>query len=507
MSDYAPLRDAFNEMNKLLIDKQQWDGKHELDKEEMGLKRMQVESQLQDAKLQRSKLEKESMMAQDAMSPTDANIYDWVPHDSYTDKAMFENSTSGQKFAELLGGSSVDRATGRVYDANGNTVRMQKALLAQRAAAAYGVVAGSLDPEEHANMKVNQISSEINSIESQLSGIPLADIGARVELKTRLADLKNQHKAAVGALEPEQLAPLYRQRTNMIDRLKLNVAAAGSDPHMLSALQDSSSKAMAAWQVMETKVIQKQENERNRELKREEAAQRSADRRQTSEDTLEAARIRAAGGPSEKSQQHLAVLRNDAGLEVASDLVNVPKVAGKSYTPESATDGKLKGYVWHAQSQDIDAKMKENKVDWGVAKSSLESYLKSENIMGQQGLAPADQARLIGAQLNFKSGTGNPMKDAARTWQGTLTAEEAFTREVDLVAAQIARAQGVPKLSAAEWNKISTKLAREKGGFFEDFMYVPQFEHRESLYRNLNKNNMRPQAGGTSFVPDNIEQY
>jgi len=326
-------------------------------------------------------------------------------------------------------------------------------------------------------------------------------------LKTKLADLKHQHKTAIGALEPEQLAPLYRQRANMIDRLKLNVAAAGSDPHMLSALQDSSAKAMTSWQLVETKLIQKQENEKNRELKREEAAQRSADRTSAYSATVEAARIRAAGGPGDKAQQHLAVLRNDAGEIVASDIVNVPKSAGSNFTPESATQGRLKNYVWHEQSKDIDAKMKENKEDWGVAKSSLESYLKSENIMGQQGLAPADQARLIGAQLNFKSGTGNPMKDAARTWQGTLTAEEAFTREVDTVAAQIAKAQGVPKLTPAEWNKISTKLAREKGGFFEDFMYVPQFEHRESLYRNLNKNNMRPQAGGTSFVPDNIEQY
>jgi hypothetical protein len=472
----------------------------------MGLKRMQVESQLQDAKLQRSKLEKESMLAQDAMSPTDANIYDWVPHDNYTDKAMFDDSTSGQKFAELLGGSSVDRATGRVYDANGNTVRMQKALLAQRAAAAYGVVAGSLDPEEHANMKVNQISSDINNIESQLSNIPIADIGARVELKTKLADLKNQHKTAVGALEPEQLAPLYRQRANMIDRLKLNVAAAGSDPHMLSALQDSSAKAMAAWQVIETKLIQKQENEKNRELKRETALQASLDRQSQYAATTEAARIRAAGGPSEKSQQHLAVLRNDAGEIVASDIVNVPKSAGSNFTPESATQGRLKGYVWHEQSKDIDAKMKANKENWGVANSALDSMLESENIMGQKGLAPADQSRKIGALLNFKSGTGNPMKDAARTWQGVLTAEETFVKEVDTVAAQIAKAQGVPKLSASEWNKISTKLAREKDGFFTDFAYVPQFEHRESLYRNLNKNSMRPQAGGVSFVPDNNEQ-
>ncbi len=481
-------------MNRLLIDKQQWDAEHELRKEDMGLKRLQVMSQMQDAELRRKSLEKEAALAQDQMTPVDVNIYDYIPNNNYTQTKLFDKTDAGKRFASLMGGADVNRATGQVIDANGDPIRGPKSIVATKAGRAYGVVSAAMDPEEMVNENIQAASSKIQEMEAQLNSIPSADVAKRAELKTRIAEAKNVLKEHYNMLEPEQLEPLYRQRMKLIDNLSLNVAASGGDKDILVALQQSAQRANADYLSIQQRRMQKEERAKDRDLRRWETEEKARDRAAAAEATKEAARIRAKGG-TEKTQREWAIKQDKDGNIVDVRPVDVIKEGKAAPTVEEATGGELKGYTWSKQSEMINQNMKGQNIEISTAYRALENLFKSENSMGQLGMAPADQPRVAAAMRYFKAtGANNEIRDAEKAARYVISAEKMFWEDVDSEVQKAATAlkRPIKSFTQDEINFIATKLANEKGGFVEDFGYPPRIEHRLSLDRHRIPSPLRP---------------
>lgn len=178
MSEYAPLRDAFHELNRLLIDKQQWDAQHEVAREEMGLKRQMAEQQMQDQLLKRKTLQKDAMEAEAAMKPREANVFEFLPKTPETLDMLNNNSDLRYNIARSWGGEGVDLTTGRVVDNQGQTVSGPGFEIGNRAAAAHALFMAALTPDVVANSNLRAIDGALADRQAQLDGIPDLPINA-----------------------------------------------------------------------------------------------------------------------------------------------------------------------------------------------------------------------------------------------------------------------------------------------------------------------------------------
>ena len=477
MSEYSPLRDAFQDLNRLLIDKQQWDAKHELDKSNQGLQRMQIESQLHDASLQRTGLERKAMLDQQAMEPVAVNIYDYVPNSQYSQTKLFDTGDAGEKYAKALvpdvPDAFVDRATGVVRDGNGEIIKRPRSLVATRAASVYGIAAGAFDPTEMINGNIQSASEKVAELQSALKNIKPTDIARRSEILQKLSEAKTTLNEHMGMLEPEKLIPFYQKKVEVLDNMSINAAANGVELPVLAQLQHAAQRANADLLHVRSELSKKEQAELNRQNKLEERRL-----------TLEAARVRGETSKVKSEQKYIV---NDADGKMS--VYNVPKETNAVVQPPSGThfanEDEVKARL--AKGGDKGAKDSElfriSQELWSTDVTNVDNPLAPVKKL----IVPADIPRrdaAIDLMGRFKDKFPNSLAGASRAQKMVIGAEKEFWKDVDVQLDTIAAKIGTTKdkLTDAQRNSVIEILA--KGREFDvDFGYIPKWEHRKSLDR------------------------
>ena len=488
MSDYAPLRDAFQELNRMMIDNDRWQQEHDVRKSELGLRQLQVETALEDSKLNRVEKQLKAKRAEDAMSVVPLNVFDIVPNNNYTRDKLFNASSGAQDFARRVAGRddvSVDPITGIVRQANGEVVSMEKFKVQQRVAGAISLLDSHLDPEEMLNVNLNSIVQRQAALEKELKSVPVTDVARRRDLKEQLAEVtktRNQHSAK---LEPEELEPLYRQRASFYQKMMLQAASGNADEQTLAAYKLASDSASDSWKLIFGKMVDKQTR-------------------------LETARLKNSETSHLKTQQHNAILRDKEGNIVEEVIVNVPKTGVASAKPEEL-DPRLKGFEWGAAEKEQEGRRpKSGAGTWEGTKVRLSSENRWKVLMPDPtGLGPAqnaippasvprvDATQRIALQL-LNSGKIKDEETATQTaFDIVHNGEQRLMEEARTIAIsnKIDPEDKNPDVQAY-MQKLVTQLAelkdKDNTSFASDFRYKPKWEHRKTLERTYSPN--RPES-------------
>lgn len=502
MAEYAPLRDAFHELNRLLIDKQQWDAEHELRKENQGIQRLQVESQLQDAALRREGLKKQAMMDKMAMEVVPVNIYDYTPNSDYSRKKLFADSDSAQRFAKAMGGegASVDEASGMVRDANGEFVRGPRAVMEQKASLLYGLLSSAYDPEEMINENITAASSKVGELEVALKSTPIHDVAGRKKLQEQISEAKTTLNQHTKMLDPKNLEIMYRQKIKFLDDRSIRAAAAGVDPHILQQYQNAAQRANQDLINIQTRGMQKEMKETELAFRKEDKAEERALRKEMKEAELankkELAELKLLEakekGKGEKTQHHYIVQEDKNGKVVDSAVLAVPK-DGRGYLPEEV-DPRFKreeGWKYAKQTEIVDREERgagTKNIAEGTANTVLENMWKVPVMDAMKKttytLPLANKPRLdasihvLGKLLPQHK--GNVTTAASEAFRVVKSAEKSFWKVADIKLAEATAKYGT--LTPKQRDTLVEALAKDKDlGFYDDLGYVPSWDHRKSL--------------------------
>jgi len=480
MSQYSPLRDAFQELNKLLIDKQQWDAEHELRTTEMGLKKMQVESEMEDRDQLRVIRGQQVKEAQHAMEEVPVNIFDFIKNDSYNQTKLFDESNAGEQFARMVAGekfSRVDRATGMVYDANGDPVRMSRMDVGSNAALANGVITGVFDPEDMINNKVSSLDMQLSELNGALKNLNPADISRKKEIKERIALVQADRNKHASNLSPDKLLPFYRQRMDIVDNLAVKAAASGARKDVLTALQHVSSKVHADYNTLLAKQMAREDREFKLKLKSEEA--------------------------KSGNMKWAAKFTKDGDIVPGSVIaVNIPKGAGSSFIPEEV-DGRLKDFRWASEKQlDNIGKSSDGKPNEGTAVSIIKHawgrvisnpLTGLEQIQIEEANLPRSNAAIsvygqIRKMPKYKDRTESEVTAIANN--AVVTAEVKFWNDVSKLVAEQQEA-GVPvdndMLDFIIYQMAVIPDEETKQSYKSSLGYIPNKEHMSSLLERAGK--------------------
>lgn len=319
MSEYAPLRDAFHDINRLLIDKQQWDAEHEARVSDQGIKRMMTESQLQDHALQRKKLELEAKENELKMRPTEINIHDYVPNNEHTQKMMYDTDPNLQvNLAKVWGGSTIDRVTGKILGDDGNPVMMPSFEKGLKSVAAQSLLHGAFDPDVMISANIGAIDRGIDDRKKAMSELAKLPINAQKigNIRGEISKLEAQKKEHLKFRDdPDARIGLLQKQLAVANGFASQAVAQGAGPDLIKLFlnqQDNITKQIVTWQQHKFDVA-KQKGDKD--------AQRVP-------------------------QLMTAVLMdpNDPNKIVQQVVLGVPKVT-QGMLPESI-DPKLKGFVW-----------------------------------------------------------------------------------------------------------------------------------------------------------------
>lgn len=504
MSEYAPLRDAFNELNHLLIDKQQWDANHELRVQEQGLQKMQLESSLEDAKLRRTGLQLQSERDKEAMAPTALNIWELgIPNNSYTQNVLFGENGAAEKAASQIAGKpvKVDPTTGMASDSNGEFVRIPKAILQEKMLYALPLLDSQLNQEEMQKQNLSFITSKETELQKNLDQVPMSDVARRRALTEQLTEVKNSKNQTLKRLTPESLEMELTKRTQVYDGLRLRAAAGGADVRTLAALQDISTNAHADLRKVQAQIESATQRVSDRQLKRELLKEEYGFK-------LEIEQLKEKNkAKGEKSQQHyvIKVDKDNNPIPGTMDVLNVSKETGALEPPPP-------GYVY---LKDIEAQheIKKNKTNPDVNGSTLVTEISKgfqravpNGPMGatQYTTLPADQPRIQAALRIAKEEFGtykNQVEAVEVPMAKVRNAEIAFQDELKQRVSILVK-EGVLDPKAPTFKegvqRLSRMMADERDkndktdrSFFDQYGYIPNYEDAKSL--------------DPSFIPEGIE--
>jgi hypothetical protein len=245
MSEYAPLRDAFHELNRLLIDKQQWDAEHEQRQQEQGLKRMMTESQLQDHALQRKSLELKSKEDELKMRPQKVNLYGLgVPNNGAMQSMLWEGQDPQliPNIAKTFGASTIDRVTGDMLDDKGNPVMMANFEVGDKSPAALAFVHSAMEPTTMVNANMSSISSAIDERKTVLKGLADLPINAqkRGQIRGEISRLEADYKSHQNMLEPDGQIELLKKRQAVVDAFALQAVTNGANKNFTDLIKTRS---------------------------------------------------------------------------------------------------------------------------------------------------------------------------------------------------------------------------------------------------------------------------
>lgn len=269
MSEYAPLRDAFHDINKLLIDKQQWDADHEARVQDNGIKRMMMESQLQDHALQRKKLELEAKENELKMRPSEVNIHDYVPNNAHTQRMLYDADPNlSMNLAKVFGGETLDRVTGRALGSDGKPIIMPEYEKARKSVAAHALIQGALDPDVMISANLGAIERGIDERKKALSEIANLPVNAQKMgvIRGEIARL-NAQKAEHTKMrdDPDTRIGLLQKQLAVANGFASQAVTQGAGPELIKLFlnqQDNITKQIVTWQTHKFDVA-KQAGDRN----------------------------------------------------------------------------------------------------------------------------------------------------------------------------------------------------------------------------------------------------
>jgi hypothetical protein len=124
MALYEPIRDAFREWNRLLIDRQEWDAKHQLAREDMKLRGQLMDSQLADAQLNREWNQAKYDEWQADREPVSFSLYNFMQGNE--DLVTKQNLPELREMFELPKNTPFSEASGSFTDADGEPLKMSR---------------------------------------------------------------------------------------------------------------------------------------------------------------------------------------------------------------------------------------------------------------------------------------------------------------------------------------------------------------------------------------------
>lgn len=498
MSDYAPLRDAFSEINKLMLDKRQWDATHEKEMAEVGLKSRMLDMQIQRHNLEKKRLERQAQADEEAMRPTPVNIYNYFDNNDYIQRKIFDDSDAGIKFARVIGGpdAHVDRATGMVYDVNGNPVILPQAIGAQRAVLGQAVISSQLNPEEMLSINLESISAKQSQIEKELKATPVTDVAKRKALQEELSTVTTTKNKHTSMLDAKALEPYYRQQVRFAESMALKAAAMGVDDRTLATVQEAAKRANSNWITLQGRIVASEDKAAQRQLQKELKAMEAQTRKELKE--LEVGKER-----SNKVQQHSIVKVDDKGNPIPNtvEIMNVEK-GETTVKPPS-------GYVFtediKAQEDRKNRMRSADKLPYAAIERSLtnrfQSVVKDDMGRVQNIIVPADTPRMMAAKgvlsKNYNNFT-NPAEAVDFSFNAVIEAEKAIQEDAYVSVLEqmqknpaIGKQIGEPSMKNPRFvdavNNMLLQLSQvedEDGNTFKDyFRYVPDVRHKDSLDR------------------------
>lgn len=266
MSEYAPLRDAFNELNRLLIDKQQWDAQHEQQTQDMGIKRMMVESQLQDSALKRKGLELESKQAELQMRPTKANLYQFMPNNGAMQEMIFEGKDPSlvSNLAKTWGGERIDRVTGDVLDSSGRPIELPAFEIGNKSSAAMALLHGALSPATMIRANQDKLSEAMAAKKSALNAIPDNPMNKqkRGVIQNDINGLKAQWEKHEQMKSPDGMINLLNQQIEVANGFANQAVQLGANKNFVDLIKnqtDNLNAQVLSWQ-KQKQDIQREKN-------------------------------------------------------------------------------------------------------------------------------------------------------------------------------------------------------------------------------------------------------
>lgn len=206
MSMYEPLRDAFREMNRMFVDKQQWDAEHARRAENDAWNRRVQEQQMEMNEMKRQSaaiaLEKQKV----DITPVDFSVYNMGDPD-HIRKIM-----SDPKAAELMTravdddgvGLTFNPADGTFRDAGNNVRQFSPMQIRQRAMGLYGII--DMHNKAPENVQMNLIDMQQTRKGLVAEGKKYTDprfASQAAEVNTKLAALDKEIERANAFLDPK----------------------------------------------------------------------------------------------------------------------------------------------------------------------------------------------------------------------------------------------------------------------------------------------------------------
>ena len=267
---YAPIRDAFSDLNKMIIDKQQWDSNHEYRMQEMGLKNMLAEQQMQDQLLKREALKVEAEQARFKNEVVDVSLNDFMKPDAMFVEKASQDEGYRKNIARLYGGTDLDLASMKVVGQDGAPVKMSRMGATMRSPGLMAMHLDSIDPVKGAQANINTLNNSISGLQQELKDIPALEVNKKLIGEKRAEIAK--HEAARGQyekmMEPENLLRAYRAKESALEGWLTQAGMNGATPEFFSmakGMQDGvkghinnlESKIMSREQMKESKALQK----------------------------------------------------------------------------------------------------------------------------------------------------------------------------------------------------------------------------------------------------------
>jgi hypothetical protein len=422
MSEYAPLRDAFHDINKLLIDKQQWDAEHEARTQDQGIKRMMMESQLQDQALQRKKLQLDAKENELKMRPAEVNIHDYVPNNEHTQKMLYDTDPNLQiNLAKVWGGSTIDRVTGKVMGDDGNPIIMPTFEKGLKSVAAQSLIHGAFDPDVMISANLGAIDRGIDERKQALSELAKLPINAQKmgNIRGEIAKLNAQKEEHIKMRDdPDSRIGLLQKQLAVASGFASQAVAQGAGPELIKLFvnqQDNITKQIITWQTHKFDIAK---------TKGDKDAQRVP------------------------QLMHAVLLDpQDPSKVLQTVQIGVPKVT-QGMLPENI-DPRLKGWVWSDQA----------------------AFNKPEKSRGTKEDKMTDSTEISISKL-LASNYGTPSADNTTT---LIYPEQAFAEKMAQKIFSGKMAELRAKHDKIDWNAISPTMLKEES-------IVKQKEHLDFYY-------------------------
>ncbi|MHA2067117.1 MAG: hypothetical protein ACXABY_22345 [Candidatus Thorarchaeota archaeon] len=232
MALYEPIRDAFREWNRLLIDRQEWDAKHQLAREDMKLRGQLMDSQLADAQLNREWNQAKFEEYKSDREPVEFSLYNFMQGDE--DLVTNENLPELRHMFGISDDAQFNRAGGYFMDAQGQPLKMSRRALKTSIPFLQAWVNGKEDRVGKMAGERIRTSAQLTALDKQLTTLQndgrkdMKAIENVVKMKSNIQTKLNQIDQF---FSPEGQIQYWTERANVA-----NEAAAASQALGLSGM-------------------------------------------------------------------------------------------------------------------------------------------------------------------------------------------------------------------------------------------------------------------------------